>query len=98
MKSCLYLSKMTHILFVHVHALLAAIGTFALVTHCLQSKNASIWINMNSESGHLVLWGRCRRSLARGMITLYEPLWSRPLHDLAWPRCPQVSVSEIFWA
>ena len=60
MKSWVYLSKMTQILFVHVHVLLAAIGTFALVTHCLQSKIASIWINMNSESAHLVLWGRCQ--------------------------------------
>ena len=58
---------MTQILFVHVHALLAAIGTFALVTHSLQSKIASIWINMNM-----------------------------PVHDLAWPPCPQVSVSEMF--
>ena len=48
------------------------------------------------ESGHLFLWGRCRRSLARGMIKLHKPLRSRPLYDTAWPPCPQVSVSESF--
>ena len=64
MKSCLWLTSLLLVEDdsnpVHVHVLLAAIGTFALVTHSLQSKIASIWINMNSESGHLVLWDHCR--------------------------------------
>ena len=48
------MSKMAQILFAHVHLLVAATGALALVTHSLQSNIASIWISMNSESGHLV--------------------------------------------
>ena len=44
---------MTQILFAHVHVLLAAIGTFAVITHSLQSKIARIWVGMNSEP---VMW------------------------------------------